>query len=370
MLKSNWIILSSLLLLPIVSVHGGLYEEDRMEEYHRRGHTWPPKLEDYSPPTKGWFNLYSSIFQQLQYSAEESPGERYEAYMGMIHSGITSQNFTDYGWGITKAPKAIVDKLKMRLHYGMSSDGDDNENIRGHERPDVCLETGTDLVPYLIPNEEMNEEILHDLLPLHEAWSNVELIPHYAYGLRVYRNDSNLLMHLDKRDTHVISSILHIDHGEGDEPWPLIIEDFHGNTNEIYLESGDLLFYESSKCRHGRPKKSNGKFYSSLFSHYYPKKDWNTDESKLDIHYRIPERDIWNQRTDKDGSVEIDDMELISLCMKEPACEHEWCRLQKETLKWYGPGPEYGKVLSGNGEVITLENIPPEDAFEKFEEEL
>ena len=77
-------------------------------------------------------------------------------------------------------------------------------------------------------------------------------------------------MHIDKPNTHVISSILHIDHSDDSEPWPLVIEDFQGKTNEVYLESGDLLFYESSKCFHGRPKKFNGSWYTSVFSHYYP----------------------------------------------------------------------------------------------------
>eukprot|EP01083_Nonionella_stella_P243536 848516_1 len=95
-------------------------------------------------------------------------------------------------------------------------------------------------------------------------------------------------MHLDKSTTHIISSILHIDHGENDDPWPIVIEDFHGNTNEVYLESGDMLFYESSKCFHGRPTTMNGEFYSSIFSHYYPK-EWNPRKIEYDVHYRIPE---------------------------------------------------------------------------------
>ena len=65
-------------------------------------------------------------------------------------------------------------------------------------------------------------------------------------------------MHVDKSRTHVISCILHVDHSEDSEPWPILIEDFQGNTNEVVLESGDLMFYESSKCIHGRPHKFNG----------------------------------------------------------------------------------------------------------------
>ena len=32
------------------------------------------------------------------------------------------------------------------------------------------------------------------------------------YGMRIYKNVSALLMHIDKIDTHVISSIVHVDH--------------------------------------------------------------------------------------------------------------------------------------------------------------
>jgi predicted 2-oxoglutarate/Fe(II)-dependent dioxygenase YbiX len=103
----------------------------------------------------------------------------------------------------------------------------------------------------------------------------MELVPHRAYGFRLYRNQSSLLMHTDKAQTHVISCILHIDSSEDAEPWPIVIEDFQGNTNEVILTSGDLLFYESSKCLHGRPKTFNGSWYSSIFVHYHPTGEWN-----------------------------------------------------------------------------------------------
>ena len=60
-------------------------------------------------------------------------------WMGMVHSGLTSQNFTTYGWGITKAPKSIVNKLKQQLYVGL--DYYDDESKMKFESPDVCLET-------------------------------------------------------------------------------------------------------------------------------------------------------------------------------------------------------------------------------------
>lgn len=216
-------------------------------------------------------------------------------------------------------------------------------------------------------------------MPIHESWIgvNIELVPKICLWLTyiaMHPICSYIMIKINPTDTHVISSILHIGHSTGndDEPWPLVLEDLHGNTNEIYLEPGDLLLYESSKCRHGRPKKFNGEYYSSLFSHYYPKY-WNHEERQLDIHYRIPSSEIWREAAStttkggkeeekESGVAEINDMSLISLCVKEPQCEHEWCRL-KDAKKWYGPGPEYGQVLSGDGKIVLFDDIPVEESF-------
>lgn len=41
----------------------------------------------------------------------------------------------------------------------------------------------------------------------------------------------------------------------------------------VVCSLGDMLFYESSKCFHGRPipfEGGEGAYYTSVFSHYYP----------------------------------------------------------------------------------------------------
>jgi len=335
-----------------------LFESDRVEEYHRRGHTWPPKPEDYTPNTPGWRALNERRFRQLSYMDTDS-GKRYQGYVITVHSALTSQNFTEYGWGVTKAPQAIVEKLVQRLRSGLA------QQEKKLEHTIMCVETES-LAPYFLYDDVMNAEILKEMLPLHEAWSGVELVPNNAYGLRVYRNGTNLNMHLDKSSTHIISSILHVGHGENDEPWSLVIEDFHGNTNEVFLESGDLLFYESSKLMHGRPKKMNGEYYSSLFSHYYPKA-WDPVVTENNIHYRIPED--WDVVAKKAEGDDTEDLVMIETSMKEPQCQDSWCGL-KNTIQWFGPSPGYGKVLTGGGKIEVLSNIPPEESFEKVVEDV
>ncbi len=64
----------------------------------------------------------------------------------------------------------------------------------------------------------------------------------------------------------VISSIVHVAHEYEDEsrPWPIEIEDHDGNLHSVVLQEGQMLFYESAKCLHGRMTTFRGKFYGSL----------------------------------------------------------------------------------------------------------
>ena len=51
--------------LLIVSA-AGLYEPDRIAEYHRRNHTWPPLDEDFIPNTDGWRKIMRRRMEQVQ----------------------------------------------------------------------------------------------------------------------------------------------------------------------------------------------------------------------------------------------------------------------------------------------------------------
>eukprot|EP00984_Skeletonema_dohrnii_P028752 scaffold18846_cov94-Skeletonema_dohrnii-CCMP3373.AAC.1 len=149
-----------------------------------------------------------------------------------------SPNFTEFGWGLTKAPKSLVDALHENLMNGLqnaddlpledaelfdSFDSEDEEEYDSEDFDEGKMQKKDDEnpldLPYMIPNEELNERAVKELLPIHEAWSGVKLKGNNAYGLRVYRNHSNLQMHIDESTTHIISSILHVGHDPDGEPW-------------------------------------------------------------------------------------------------------------------------------------------------------
>ncbi|RYG64377.1 hypothetical protein EON64_14125 [archaeon] len=72
--------------------------------------------------------------------------------------------------------------------------------------------------------------------------------------------------------THVISSIVHVGHDYqgGQDPWPIEIEDHDGRVHSVTLEPGQMLFYESASCLHGRRQAFKGRYYASIFVHYRP----------------------------------------------------------------------------------------------------
>ncbi|KAL3822175.1 hypothetical protein ACHAXA_008191 [Cyclostephanos tholiformis] len=331
----------------------GLSEEDRVDEYRARGHAWPPRRSDYVPPDPGWSALLGRRFDQLSQIVDIDA--KYNGYMSVVHSALLAPNFTEYGWGLTRAPSDLVRALEDNLKRGLESKDTPEEY-----QPFGVLEEYPLYLPLMIPNVELNRRAMVELKDIHEAWSGISLVPNNAYGLRVYRNQSKLLMHVDESRTHVISSILHVGHDPDGVPWPLIIEDLHGNTNEVYLEAGDMLLYESSKCFHGRPTRYIGGWYSSLFTHYYPV-DWDADSIVMDAHYRVPPE--WNEVPEErkdagrdEGASGGDPTELVvtETSFNEPDCEHGWCNLV-DTIKWERPeGLEFGQVLSGDGKVRSL----------------
>ena len=333
----------ALISLLINLIFGQLSEDERVNEYHARNHQWPPLPSDYIPANSpGWRSIFDRRFEQIARIPDE--GAKYNAYMSAVHSSLLSPNFTQYGWALTRGPPELVEDLFTMLKIGLRSE-DTPVEIQSHP----LMEEYPQELPLMVVDESLNRRATKTLKPILEAWAGVNLIANNAYGLRVYRNQSKLLMHIDESSSHVISSILHVGHDPDGEPWPLVIEDLNGNTNEVFLETGDMLLYESSKCFHGRPKRYNGTWYSSLFIHYYPV-NWDADRVERESHYRIPPK--WNYVPILESDLE--ELVVTETSFKEPECEHGWCGI-KETTKWKRPQSlEFGQFLTGDGEIKSL----------------
>jgi len=175
-----------------------------------------------------------------------------------------------------------------------------------------------------------NQKVLAALQPMHEEWSGVDLQPSIAYGLRVYQNGSSLTMHTDRLETHVVSSILHVDRDYGgNEPWPIVIEGIDGVTVEVDLKPGQLLLYESAKCTHGRPRTFRGHWYTSLFIHYrpvdYALKPASERVASVPESWRTTLPPLPHGHPSK-----LPDLTVYGTGFKEHECPSGWCSLAKQ----------------------------------------
>jgi len=152
---------------------------------------------------------------------------------------------------------------------------------------DQLLESRIMMIPrydMISMDRAVSEKIFKQLGPTAEAWSGLKLTPTSLYGIRRYKNNSLLTVHTDRTNTHVISVIMNIAQ-DVQEDWPLYIMNHEGQEHKIYLQPGDMVWYESARLRHGRPKPFKGSYFDNIFIHYKPKGKWYTD---VDRQEKIP----------------------------------------------------------------------------------
>ncbi len=119
---------------------------------------------------------------------------------------------------------------------------------------------------YNLDKYKQQKEHIHKILqPIAERLSGQILEPTHIYGLRSYENGASLEMHRDRLGSHTISfSICYFK----DHDWPIRIEGIDNGEYNVELEEGQMLYYEGSRYKHGRPKPYEGKSYIGLYVHY------------------------------------------------------------------------------------------------------
>ncbi len=103
-----------------------------------------------------------------------------------------------------------------------------------------------------------------------EQWSGVELELTDIYGMRRYEDGARLLTHVDREATHAASLIINVAQSAIRKPWKVEIYDFADRLHEVEMSEGDIVYYESARCLHGRMQPLEGAFYVNLFAHYRP----------------------------------------------------------------------------------------------------
>jgi len=86
-------LLPTLILTSIPFLTHGMSEDDRLNEYHARGYEWP--FQKLVPDTPGWKNIFKRRFEQID--RIEDSNLRYNAWVQVMSSALTSPNFTENG---------------------------------------------------------------------------------------------------------------------------------------------------------------------------------------------------------------------------------------------------------------------------------
>eukprot|EP01035_Chromulina_nebulosa_P018806 gene18806-24575_t len=251
-------------------------EQERVDQW-RKVNTWPPRWQNETKEMKLFYEK-----REREIMAIPGVDERWENWLQFTAHRMVPK-FTERGF---EAPDNVMNKL----YEAVNSKLERFDDIRTEGNIDVIYHDD-DMEPKFVPVGMLTSEVLELLRPYHEAWAGgIELVGTSAYGVRFYRNGSSLVMHYDKIETHVISSIVHIAHQYDDdnEPWPIQIEDHNGVLHSVNLEPGQMLFYESAKCLHGRLKSLKGKYYGSIFVHYKPKDESIWKFSHDDVIANVP----------------------------------------------------------------------------------
>ncbi len=121
-------------------------------------------------------------------------------------------------------------------------------------------------------DQEFNERVLELLKPMHEQWCGFELKPAACYGFRTYLPGAYLHNHVDRGDTHVVSSTMCVA-CETYSPWHLHAIDVDGKALDVDCRPGEHVLYESALISHGRPVPLNGRYHVGMFIHYSPAQD-------------------------------------------------------------------------------------------------
>ena len=110
------------------------FEENRQREYRKRGYSWP--VPEYVPDTEGWKKLFDHRFRQV--AEIQSDSNRYEGYAQTISAALVQPNFTQYGFGLARAPDDLMQDLRQAIRDGLEKGPREEQNlavIDGESRP-------------------------------------------------------------------------------------------------------------------------------------------------------------------------------------------------------------------------------------------
>ena len=178
--------------------------------------------------------------------------------------------FTEKGFLKAKIPERswslIQEALKNHKHEKQPEYSDTQKKDLKRWIKSENFDVATDFL-CLTKFPELSKTVKEEMYSLLSEWSGAKLKNEgIIYGIRFYKNGATLGMHTDKKDTHHISVNMSVD--LDGEPWLFDIVDHSGEKNQVIIEPGECVYYESAACLHGRETPFNGNYYANMYCHF------------------------------------------------------------------------------------------------------
>lgn len=179
-------ILAFVCLALSVAVDARPTEDERVRLWHEKN-VWPPKWQKESDGYRTTMENREKEIQQLT-----GADERWENWMQFVQARMLPK-FTPHGFKVIKTPAAVHEKLVNAFQHGI----DNWDKLR--DEVGVRDSIYGPATPKFIDLGSLAQEVMHELRELHEDWvGGMKLRPTSAYGVRMYQNQSTIVMHNDK----------------------------------------------------------------------------------------------------------------------------------------------------------------------------
>ena len=255
----------------------------------------------------------------------QDPSEADEAEEDRIQGNLEQPamvvNYTSTGYLKVTAPKEVSDMLSQFWENNKHLEEEEGQTgiINQLDIPTAMVSLDDDSLRG--SGERIKQAIWDATRPVVSEWTGQQLVGSSIYGIRVYKEGSVLLPHVDRLPL-VCSAIINVAQSV-EEPWPLEVYDRQGKAVNITLSPGEMVLYESHSLIHGRPFPLKGEYYSNVFVHFEPISEGifpppyivpGTDPDLIDLYYtqelqgnEVAREDYDSEDGDNEDNEELDD---------------------------------------------------------------
>ncbi|KAL3935498.1 MAG: hypothetical protein SGBAC_008998 [Bacillariaceae sp.] len=198
---------------------------------------------------------------------------------------IIPENYTHAGYAKLEIPSNVQTILQdfweandWETHAKTETWDPSNTYVNHWESPTAILDLASSSSSRQVPHplsQKQKWELVRGIQKVLETWTKSPLVLTSLYGIRIYQEGSILAPHVDRLPL-VSSAILHIASSsssysdDDEEPWMLEVIGHNGQAQNLTMQPGEMVLYESHSVIHGRPYPLKGKFYANLFVHFEP----------------------------------------------------------------------------------------------------